>query len=173
MNSFCTTFFSLVYVSSVRGLMAWIVCFYQHWSEWVSMFSPVDMASLPSWKIWDRRDSQLATEEIAVRGEYMMKLEQLQRLCSENTPTAPWLPILLIHSGSQVKTRQSQSYKFQEFAKNSFFLILKQSLIWPTLWSCLIRCVKMKWIWRVLLKIDSGHDFVHRWTDRLTDRQTR
>ena len=85
------------------------------------MFSPVDMASLPSWKIWDRRDSQLATEEIAVRGEYMMKLEQLQRLRSENTPTAPWLPILLIHSGSQVKTRQSQSYKFQEFAKNSFF----------------------------------------------------
>ena len=31
------------------------------------------------------------------------KLEQLERLHSENTPTAPWLPILLIHIRSQVK----------------------------------------------------------------------
>ena len=36
---------------------------------------------------------------------------------------ASWLPILLSHIGSQVKRRQSQSYKFKEFAK-----ILKQTL---------------------------------------------
>ena len=29
-----------------------------------------------------------------------------------DTPAAPWLPILLSQIGSQVKTRQSQSYKF-------------------------------------------------------------
>ena len=36
-----------------------------------------------------------------------------------------------------------------------------------TFWSCLIRCANMKWIRRVLLKIQSGHDSVnrHRWTD--------
>ena len=65
-------------------------------------------------------------------------------------PTAPWLPILLYHIGSQVKTRQSQSYKFKEFAKTSIFLILK------------------KCFW----KIQSGHDSVHRWTDGPMDGRT-
>ena len=51
------------------------------------------------------------------------KLEQLDRLHSED-----WLPILLSHIGSQVKRRQSQSYKFKEFAKISNFRILKQTL---------------------------------------------
>ena len=32
-------------------------------------------------------------------------------------------------------------------------------------WSCLIRCANMKWIRRVLLKIQSGHYSVHRRTD--------
>ena len=34
-----------------------------------------------------------------------------------------------------------------------------------TFWSCLIRCANMKWIRWVLLKIQSGHDSVHRRTD--------
>ena len=34
-----------------------------------------------------------------------------------------------------------------------------------TFWSCLIRCAHMKWIRWVLLKIQSGHDSVHRRTD--------
>ena len=41
-----------------------------------------------------------------------MQLEQLECLRSEIPPAAPWLPILVIHIRSQVKTRQSQSYKF-------------------------------------------------------------
>ena len=39
-----------------------------------------------------------------------------------------------------------------------------------TFWSCLIRCANKKWIWRVFLKIQSGHDSVHRWTDGRTDK---
>ena len=39
-----------------------------------------------------------------------------------------------------------------------------------TLWSCLIRCANMKWIRWVLLKIQSGHDSVHRRTDGQTDK---
>ena len=39
-----------------------------------------------------------------------------------------------------------------------------------TFWSCLIRCANMKWIWGVLLKIQSGHDSVHRQTDGQTDK---
>ena len=48
----------------------------------------------------------------------ILKPEQLERLRSENTPAAPWLPKLLIHIGPQVKTRQSQSHKFKKFATN-------------------------------------------------------
>ena len=40
------------------------------------------------------------------------QLEQLEWLRSEILPAAPWLPILVIHIGSEVKTTQSQSYKF-------------------------------------------------------------
>ena len=63
------------------------------------------------------------------------EVEQLERLCSEDnpphlhttysapwhlTPDAPWWLILLIHIGSQVKTRQSQGYRFIEFAKRHY-----------------------------------------------------
>ena len=45
--------------------------------------------------------------------EIQLQLEQLERLRSGDTPAALWLPILLIHIGSQIKRRQSQSYKFK------------------------------------------------------------
>ena len=57
-----------------------------------------------------------------------IKSEQLERLRSEDTPAASWLPILLSHIGSQVKRRQSQSYKFKEFAKILNSQILKLTL---------------------------------------------
>ena len=57
-----------------------------------------------------------------------LKLKQLKRLHSEIPPTAPWLHIPVIHIRSQVKTRQSQSYKFSKNAKNSNFEILQQTL---------------------------------------------
>ena len=57
-----------------------------------------------------------------------IKLEQLERLRSEIPPTAPWLPILVVHIRSQVKTRQSQSNKFKKIAKNSNFKILHETL---------------------------------------------
>ena len=42
--------------------------------------------------------------------------------------TVPWLPILVIHIRSQVKTRQSQSYKFKKIAKNPNVEILQETL---------------------------------------------
>ena len=42
------------------------------------------------------------------------KLEQLERLRSEIPPATPWLSILVIHIGSQVKRRQGQEYKFKK-----------------------------------------------------------
>ena len=52
--------------------------------------------------------------------------------------------------------------------------------MWHTSRSCLmIWCVNMKWIWLVLLNIQSKHNSIHRqtaghtywWTDKPTDRQ--
>ena len=50
----------------------------------------------------------------------LLKLEQLERLRSEITPaTMITHTILVIHIRPHVKTRQSQSYKFEKIAKNS------------------------------------------------------
>ena len=55
-------------------------------------------------------------------------LEQLEHLRSEIPPAPPWLPKLLIHIRYHITTRQSQSYKFKKFAKNSNFGILQEPL---------------------------------------------
>ena len=55
-------------------------------------------------------------------------LEQLECMRSEDTTAVPGLPIFSIHIGSQVKTRQNQSYQFKEFAKNSHFGIVKNKV---------------------------------------------
>ena len=102
------------------------------------------------------------------------QLEQLERLRSEDNPNPPpppaasWLPIPLSHIGSQVKRRQS--YKFKKFAKISNFW--NGHYTRHTFLSCLIRCANMKWIRWGLLKIQSGHDSVHRRTDGRTDGRT-
>ena len=60
------------------------------------------------------------------------------------------------------------SYKFKEFAKLSNFLILKEILHGTQL----LTCANMTWIWRVLLRIQRGHDSVHRQTYGQTDGWT-
>ena len=58
-----------------------------------------------------------------------LKLEKLERMHSEKPRPAPWFPILVIHIRSQVKTRQSQSYKLKKKnAKNSNFEISQETL---------------------------------------------
>ena len=47
----------------------------------------------------------------------------------------------------------------------TFFNFWSKLYTWHTFWSCLIRCANMKWIWWVLLKIQSGQDYLHRRTD--------
>ena len=60
--------------------------------------------------------------------KFQSQLEQLERLHSEIPPAAWWLPILAILIRSQVKTRQSQSYKFKKNAKNTNFETLQEAL---------------------------------------------
>ena len=56
--------------------------------------------------------------------------------------------------------------------KFQFFKFWNKHYTRHTVRSCLIRCANMKWIRRVLLKIQSGHDSVHRRTDGQTDGRT-
>ena len=72
------------------------------------------------------------------------KLEQLERLPSEDTPTTSSLPILLSHIRSQVKRRQSQSYKFKELTKMSNLWIWEQTLHGTHLLKLLIKMCKYK-----------------------------
>ena len=67
---------------------------------------------------------------------------QLERLGPETPPTATWLPILVTHIRSQVKTRQSQSYK--RLPKVKILKFCKKLYMWHTFWSYLIRCINMK-----------------------------
>ena len=92
-----------------------------------------------------------------------MKLEQLERLRSEDSHDYPYHGVILDPKSKEDKvkvTNFKNSPKFQifEFWNGHTFL------------SCLIRCANMKWIRWVLLKIQSGHDSVHRRTDRQTDK---
>ena len=101
--------------------------------------------------------------------ETAMKLE---RLHSEDTPPPPpndypyhWVILDPKSKEDKVKvTNLKNSSKFQ------IFEFWNGHYTRHTFWSCLIRCANMKWIWWVLLKIQSGHDSVHRWTDGQTDK---
>ena len=61
---------------------------------------------------------------------------------------------------------------FKKFPKFQIFEFRNGHYTRHIFWSCLIRCANMKWIRWVLLKIQSGHDSVHRRTDGWTDRRT-
>ena len=93
------------------------------WKISIRMLYTLYRAPTPHKAVWILKFEKT---HIILRCTY--QLEQLERLHSEIPPATPWLPILVIHIRSQVKTRQSQSYKFKKFAKNSNFEILQQTL---------------------------------------------
>ena len=69
----------------------------------------------------------------------------LERLCSEISPAAPWLPILVIHIRSQVKKDKVKVTNLKKI-KILIFEFCKTLYTWHTFWSCLITCTNMKWI---------------------------
>ena len=94
------------------------------------------------------------------------KLEQLEPLRSEDTPAASWLPIPLSHIGSKSKEDKVKVTNLKNSPKFQIYEFWNKHYTRHTFWSCLIRCANMKWIQWVFLKIQSGHDSVHRRTDR-------
>ena len=101
------------------------------------------------------------------------KLEQLERLCSKDTPRrlmiTPYHWVILDPKSKEDKvkvTNLKHSPKFQ------IFEFWNGHYTRHTFLSCLIHCANMKWIRWVLLKIQSGHDSVHRRTDGQTEGRT-
>ena len=84
-----------------------------------------------------------------------------------DTPCHP----MITHTSSdshQIQCHKKTKSKLQ-IPKIQIFEFCNNSYTRHTFWSCLIRCANMKWIWPVLWKIQGGHGFVHRRTDRRTD----
>ena len=106
-----------------------------------------------------------------------IKLEQLECLRFENTipPPPPPLPppphdypyygFISDPMSKQDKVKVTNSKNLPKIKILGYC-----NNLYTAYWSCLIRCANMKWIQLVLWKIQSGHDFVHRQTDRRTDR---
>ena len=63
-----------------------------------------------------------------------------------DTPAAPWLPTLVIHIRSQVKTKQVKGTDLKKMPKIQIVKNCKKLYTRHTFSSCLIRCVNMKWI---------------------------
>ena len=99
--------------------------------------------------------------------QHWFRLERLECLRSEDIPCR----LMITHSieSNWIPSQKKTKSKLTNLKNSPKFQIFKQ--IWNkhytrhTFWSCLIRCANMKWIRRVLLKIQSGHDSVHRRTD--------
>ena len=100
---------------------------------------------------------------------YQMKLEQLECLLSEDTPCR----LVITHAIELywIPSQKKAMSKLQILRICQNFCILNKLYTQHTSWSCLIRCANMKWIRRVLLKMQSGQDSVHRRTEGQTDGQ--
>ena len=106
--------------------------------------------------------------------EAKYELEQLERPCPENTPH-PHPHLMITHTidsywiPSQKKTKSK--IQIQSICQNFTLLSFEKTHLHMqhTFWSCLIGCVNIKRIQQLLLKIQSGHDSVHRQTDEQGD----
>ena len=76
-----------------------------------------------------------------------------------------WTPI-------QNKTKSNLQNNYKKLPNLPIVWFWKQLGTQHTFWSWLMRCVNIEWIWWVLLKMPSEHDYVYRRTDRRADGQT-
>ena len=101
------------------------------------------------------------------------KLVQLERLHSEDSPHCPMITLTIEQFIFNLKSKQHKVNvkNLKNLPKLQVYDFWKKPLYAThTLWNCLIRCVNMTWIRRVVYTIQSGHVSVHRRTDGQTDK---
>ena len=79
----------------------------------------------------------------------------------------------MIHIRSKVKTRQSQNHKLKKkLQKIQIVKFCKKVHTRHIFWSCLIRCINMKWIQPELYALQNGHGVRDGRTDGRTEVRT-
>ena len=101
------------------------------------------------------------------------KWTEQARMRSEDTPTAHDYPYYWFTLDPKSKRDKVKITNLKNLPKLQIFEFWKKNHTWHTVWNCVIRCANMKWIRRVLLKIQGRHHSAHRRTDGGTDRRTR
>ena len=69
----------------------------------------------------------------------------------------------------QIPSQNTTKSKLQILQICQKFKFCKKLYTWHNFWSCLIRCINMKWIQPNLLALQSGHPMQEGQTDRRTD----
>ena len=101
------------------------------------------------------------------------QLEQLECLPSEDTPPPPHdYPYYWVILDPKSKQDKVKVTNLKNLPKVQIFEFWNKLYMWHIFWSGLIKCVNMKWIRQVSLKIQSGHDSAHRQTDGRMDGRT-
>ena len=99
----------------------WVIVFHSVYSSLITTGLFLNAFIWSRWRACSQ--PQFHSKGLGVAVEHQSELEQLEHPRSANTPAAPWLPILLIHVGSQFKTSQRPK-KCQTLI---FFILKKQN----------------------------------------------
>ena len=129
----------------------------EHWNVNMSMSFWNSVIPAKLYNDWKIPNLNLTLKVLKV----LMKLEQLERLRSENTHRRPMITHTMdsyqIPCHNKTKSNVTNS-KNLPMIKN--LECYNNRYTRHTFWSCLIRCANMKWIRLVLWKKQSGHHFV-------------
>ena len=121
--------------------------------------------------IWNSTHILKACKLLNIRS--FNKLEQPECLHSEDTPLPPheypYYSFILDPMSDQDNVKVTN---LKNLPKLNFFKFWHKRYTEQIVFCCLIRCVNIKRVLQVLLKIQSGHDSVNRWTDGRMDRRT-
>ena len=112
-------------------------------------------------------------KSICIQGAFPTRTTRMPAFWGYPLPPHDYPYYWPVHIGSQVKTRQSQRYKFKEFAKTSKFWILKQTLHVTYLQKLLDKMCKYEMDLASIVEDTERTRFcpqIHQQTDRRTDK---
>ena len=109
----------------------------------------------------------------------VLKVSKLKKKNRTRTPSFWHTPrhLMITHSSDshQIPSENKTKSKLRSLKNCQIFKFCKKLYTRHTCWSCLIRCINIKWIQPKLLVLQSGHGMTDGrtdgWTDGRTDRR--